>query len=408
MFRVVVTGIGALTPIGNNVSEFWNSLIDGKNGIDAITYFDVSESKYKLAAEIKDFNPLNIMDKSMMRKTDLFVQYAMSAVREAMNDSGIREYIVDEDLGVFFGSGVGGFDTFCSEHEAMLKGGYRKVSPQFIPKMIYNIAAGNIAIKYNAKGPNMAVSTACATSTTAIGEAYKTIKHGYAKAIICGGSEAAINPLAVAGFGNSLALSPSQDKNAASLPFDKRRNGFVLGEGAGALILEEYEHAIRRNAKIYAEVYGYGATCDAYHVTAPSPLPVACSKAIKDAMNGITDIDVSSIYFNAHGTGTPLNDKSETVAIKTVFGGRSNRLNISSIKSMTGHMLGAAGAVEAIAGIKALNESIIPPTINLNVPDEDCDLDYTPNKAKKADISFVLSNSLGFGGHNACISFKKI
>lgn len=407
MNRVVVTGMGAVTPIGNSVSEFWDSLIGGVNGIDTISYFDVSDSKFKLAAEIKNFEPTKRLDKLTARKTDLFVQYALYAAQEAMEDSGLEGQVPSEELGVYFGSGIGGFNTFCAEHEALLKGGPRRVTPQFISKMIYNIAAGNIAIHHKAMGPNMAVSTACATGTTAIGEAYRAIMHGYATAMICGGSEAAITPLAVAGFGNCLALSPSEDKDAASLPFDKRRGGFIMGEGAGALILEEYEHAVKRNAKIYAEVCGYGSTCDAYHVTAPSPDPVASSKAIKEALSD-TQVDAQYIYFNAHGTGTPLNDKSETAAIKAAFGDAAAAVHVSSTKSMTGHMLGAAGAVEAITSIKALCESIVPPTINLNEPDEECDLDYTPNTAKKTEIRLALSNNLGFGGHNACVAFKKI
>ena len=408
MNRVVVTGMGAVTPIGNSVPEFWDSLVNGKNGIDTITRFDVTESKFKLAAEIKNFEPLILLDKMTVRKTDLFVQYALYAAQEAMNDSALANQIKGEELGVYFGSGIGGFTTLCNEHEAMMSEGPRKVTPQFISKMIYNIAAGNIAIAFKATGPNIAVSTACATGTTAIGEAYRAIKHGYATAVICGGSEAAITPLTVAGFGNCLALSPCEDKNAASLPFDKRRSGFVLGEGAAALILEDYEHAVKRNAKIYAEVCGYGSTCDAYHVTSPSPDPTSAAKAITDSIADAGDIAAEYIYMNAHGTGTALNDKSETAAFKKAFGDRASDIHISSSKSMTGHMLGATGAAEAIAAIMAINTSIVPPTINLNEPDEECDLDYTPNVAKKAEIKLALSNNLGFGGHNACIAFRKI
>lgn len=408
MNRVVVTGMGAVTPIGNSVPEFWDSLVNGKNGIDTITRFDVTESKFKLAAEIKNFEPLILLDKMTVRKTDLFVQYALYAAQEAMNDSALANQIKGEELGVYFGSGIGGFTTLCNEHEAMMSEGPRKVTPQFISKMIYNIAAGNIAIAFKATGPNIAVSTACATGTTAIGEAYRTIKHGYATAVICGGSEAAITPLTVAGFGNCLALSPCEDKNAASMPFDKRRSGFVLGEGAAALILEDYEHAVKRNAKIYAEVCGYGSTCDAYHVTSPSPDPTSAAKAITDSIADAGDIAAEYIYMNAHGTGTALNDKSETAAFKKAFGDRASDIHISSSKSMTGHMLGATGAAEAIAAIMAINTSIVPPTINLNEPDEECDLDYTPNVAKKAEIKLALSNNLGFGGHNACIAFRKI
>lgn len=407
MKRVVVTGMGAVTPIGNDTASFWDGLISGKNGIDTITHFDVADSKYKLAAEVKGFDAAGALGKTTARKTDLFVQYALFAAGQAMEDSGLEGKVENERLGVYFGSGIGGFNTFCNEHQALLEGGPRKVSPLFIPKMIYNIASGNIAIRYKATGPSMAISTACATGTTAIGEAYRTIKHGYATAIICGGSEATITPLAVAGFGNCMALSASEDKNAASLPFDKRRAGFVMGEGAGALILEEYEHAVARNAHIYAEVCGYGSTCDAYHVTAPDPEAVASARAVTDAMEGIS-ADAGKIYINAHGTGTHLNDKTETAAFKRAFGEQAKSLHISSTKSMTGHMLGAAGAVEAIAAILALGNGLIPPTINLMEPDEECDLNYTPNVAVKADIDLVMSTSLGFGGHNACIAFKKV
>lgn len=408
MKRVVVTGLGAVTPVGNNVADFWDSLINGKNGIDTITYFDVSESKYKMAAEVKNFDPLTFLDKSTVRKTDLFVQYALAAAQEAMEDSSLEGNIESDKLGVYFGSGIGGFNSLCDEHEVLLNRGARRVSPLFVSKMIYNIAAGNIAIKHKANGPNMAVSTACATGTTAIGEAYRAIAHGYANAIICGGSEAAITPLSVAGFGNCMALSSSTDKNAASIPFDKRRNGFVMGEGGAVLILEEYQHAINRNAKIYAEVVGYGSTCDAYHITAPDPDATFTTRAISDAIAGCGDVNEKNIYFNTHGTSTPLNDKTETKAIKNVFKEKAYDLHISSTKSMTGHMLGAAGAAEAIASILALRDGIVPPTINYCEPDEECDLNYTPNKAVKADLTLAISTSLGFGGHNAAIAFKKI
>ncbi|NLL46001.1 MAG: beta-ketoacyl-ACP synthase II [Clostridiales bacterium] len=407
MKRVVVTGLGAVTPLGNDVKSFWDGLINGKNGIDFITHFDVGGFKHRLAAEVKGFDPLSFMDKNTARKTDIFVQYALSAAIEAMEDSGLEGNIKSDELGVYFGSGIGGFITLSQEHEALLSGGPRKVSPHFISKMIGNIAAGNIAIKYGATGPCICPVTACASGTSSIGEAYRAIKHGYAKAIICGGSEAAITPLALAGFGNATALTDSADRDAASLPFDKRRSGFVIGEGAGALILEEYEHALSRGANIYAEVCGYGSTCDAYHVTAPSPQVSASSKMISDAIKDAGEIDPSKIYINAHGTGTKLNDKTETAAIKLAFGEeRAKQIHISSTKSMTGHMLGAAGAAEAIAAILTLKNGIIPPTINLLEADEECDLNYTPNTAVKADIELALSSSLGFGGHNACLAFK--
>jgi 3-oxoacyl-[acyl-carrier-protein] synthase II len=406
--RVVVTGMGAVTPIGNTVGSFWDGLTNGKNGIGKITYFDTTGYKATLAAELKDFDPLCVMDKASVRKTDPFTRYALAAAAEAVADSGIEGCVDSAELGVYFGSGIGGFNTFCAEEQALLEGGPRKVNPHFIPKMISNIAAGTIAIRHGAHGPCMSVTTACATASSTIGEAYRAIKHGYAAAMICGGSEAAITPLGIAGFINCQALSESDDPNAASLPFDRRRDGFVMGEGAAALVLEEYEHARRRGAKIYAEVCGYGATCDAYHVTAPNPDVTASAKAVRDALADVRDTDAARIYVNAHGTGTKLNDKTETALLKSAFGEDAHRLHISSTKSMTGHMLGAAGAAEAIAAILALKNGLIPPTINLLEPDEDCDLDYTPLTAKRAELDIAASVSLGFGGHNACVAFKKL
>ncbi|MCI8554409.1 MAG: beta-ketoacyl-ACP synthase II [Clostridiales bacterium] len=408
MKRVVVTGMGAVTPVGNTTGEYWEALVRGVNGIAKIESFDVSGFKHTLAAQLKDFDPTQFIDKLTARKTDPFVQYALCAAQQAVDDSGILEKIDHEEFGVYFGSGIGGFETFCNEHQALLEQGPRKVTPQFVSKMIYNIAAGNIAIRFKAYGPNIAVSTACATGTTAVGEAYRAIRGGYATAIIAGGSEAAIAPLTLAGFGNCLALTPSSDPNAASLPFDKRRGGFVMGEGAGALVLEEYEHAVNRGATIYAEVCGYGSTCDAHHVTAPDPDAAHSARAIAQALKESGEFEASKIYINAHGTGTALNDKTETHAFKKVFGDAAYQLHISSTKSMTGHLLGAAGAIEAIAAVKALQTGVIPPTINLNEPDEDCDLNYTPNTAVTAAPELALSTSLGFGGHNACIAFKKV
>ena len=406
MKRVVITGLGAVTPIGCDVNSFWDGLKKGKNGIDYITRFDTSDFRVKLAAEINDFDPSLYMEKSEIRKTDRFVQFAVAAASQAVADSNIENNVDPERLGVYYGSGIGGFDTFVSEHNNLLARGPARVSPLFIPKMIPNMAAGNIAIKFAAKGPCISVSTACATGTTAIGEAYRAIQGGYADAIIAGGVDAAISPMAVAAFMNCMALCESEDKNAASIPFDKRRCGFVMGEGAGALIVEEYEHAKARNAKIYAEICGYGSTCDAHHVTAPDPEASASGKAISDCMKNIS-VSAEKIYFNAHGTSTPMNDKTETQALKNAFGGDAYKLNISSTKSMTGHLLGAAGAIEAIASIKALNENIVPPTIGYKEKDEECDLDYTPNTAKKTELKAALSASLGFGGHNACIGFVK-
>lgn len=408
MRRVVVTGVGAVTPVGNCAPDFWEALKNGKNGIGPITRYDAADSKYKLAAEVKEFDPSKYIEKAAARKLDRFAQFALVAAGEAMEDSALESSLPAEELAVYFGSGIGGFETFCESHAVLQEKGARRVSPLFIPKMINNIAAGNIAIRHQAKNACVAVSTACATGTTAIGEAYRAVLHGYATAAICGGSEAAITPLAVAGFGSCMALSPSEDADAASLPFDKRRGGFVMGEGAGALILEEYEHAKARGAKIYAEVVGYGSTCDAHHVTAPEESGTASGRAIAQALEGLAGIPAEKLYLNAHGTGTALNDKTETMAIKNAFGeAAAQQLHISSTKSMTGHMLGAAGAAEAIAAIFALQENIVPPTINLKEADEACDLHYTPNVAEKAELEGVLSVSLGFGGHNACVAFKK-
>lgn len=407
MRRVVVTGMGAVTPIGNSVPEFQEALFAGKNGIDTITKYDVTDSKYKMAGEVKDFDAAAVFGKAAARKLDPFSQYALAAAREAMAQSGLEGNVENDRFGVCFGSGVGGITTLMEEHVSLLEKGARRVSPLFVPKMIYNIAAGNLAIEFHANGPCTAISTACATGTTAIGEGYRTILHGYADAMLCGGSEAAINPLTIAGFGNCQALSASEDRNCASVPFDKRRNGFVMAEGAGVLILEEYEHAVKRGATIIAEVCGYGSTCDAYHVTAPDPNAENTAKAFLQAFQEGTDL--SRVYVNAHGTSTPLNDKTETAALKRAFTEEGARkLHISSSKSMTGHMLGATGAVEAIASILALVNDTVPPTINYVEPDPECDLDYTPNTAVKTPIDLAMSSSLGFGGHNAVIAFKKI
>ncbi|WP_426348657.1 beta-ketoacyl-ACP synthase II [Alloiococcus sp. CFN-8] len=408
MNRVVITGMGAITPIGNDVDSFWKGLLAGKNGIGPITRFDTSEYKAKLAAEIKDFDPLLYMEKSEARKRDLFTQYAVAAASQAVSDSGIIDNINPEDFGVYFGSGVGGLITMSEESEKLLNNGPRKVSPFYIPMMIANIAAGTIAMKYNAQGACIPVITACATGSSCIGEAYRAIKHGYAKAIIAGGSEASITPIAVAGFTNCKALTLSEDPNKASIPFDKDRSGFVMGEGAGALVLEEYSHAKARGAKIYAELKGYGSTCDAYHITAPHPEAEASSKAIVNAIKETGLVDEARIYINAHGTSTPLNDVSETLAIKKALGDKAYKALVSSTKSMTGHMLGAAGAVEAIAAILALKEGVVPPTIGLVEEDSECDLDYVKGEKREADLALALSISLGFGGHNACLAFTKV
>lgn len=408
--RVVVTGIGAMTPLGNSALETWENIVAGKNGIDYITRFDITDFKAKLAAEVKNFEPTLYMPRGEVRKYDLYTQFGLAAATQAVEDSGILGKVESDRFGVYAGSGIGGIYTTITEHSKLLEGGNKKVSPFFVPMIISNMSAGVIAQKFKAEGASLPIVTACATGTNSIGEAFRAIRFGYADAIIAGGSEAAINELSVAGFINCMALSQSEDKNAASLPFDARRAGFVMGEGSAMLVLEEYEHAVARGAKIYAEVTGYGNSNDAYHMTAPNPEATASSKAIKFAATegGITDSDCSNIYVNAHGTGTPLNDKTETKALKTTFGDNAYKLKISSTKSMTGHMLGAAGAIEAIISIMALKEGIVPPTINYSVPDPECDLNITPNIAVKADLKFALSTSLGFGGHNACVCFKKI
>lgn len=407
MRRVVITGMGAVTPIGNNVAEFKEAMFAGKNGIDTITKFDVSDSKWTLAGEVKNFDVAAMFGKPAVKNIDMFTLYAMAAADEAMEQSGIQGKIESDRIGVCFGSGIGGMDTLCTEHQNLLEKGARKVSPRFVPKMIYNIAAGNLAIRYNANGPCTAVSTACATGATAIGEAYRTILHGYADAMICGGSEAAINALTVAGFGNCQALSTASDKDNACMPFDKRRNGFIMAEGAGVMVLEEYEHAVARGANIIAEVCGYGSTCDAHHVTAPDPEAKYTAKAFLDAYDNC-GVPAEKIYVNAHGTSTPLNDATETAALKRAFGEDAKKLHISSTKSMTGHMLGATGTVEAIAAVLALTEGLVPPTINYKEADPELDLDYTPNTAVKADLELAMSSNLGFGGHNAVVAFKKV
>ena len=409
MRRVVVTGLGAVTPVGNDVETMWNSLINGVSGVDVITNFDTSDLKVKIAAQVKDFDATKYIEKKEIRKTDLYTQYAVAAAQQAIDDSGIMGTIAEDRFGVYVGAGIGGMHAFTDNVLAMDKGGARKVSPYFVPMMIANIAAGTVAIRFKAKGVCVPIVTACATGSHSIGEAFHAIKNGYADAIIAGGAEAAVTPLSIAGFSNCKALTTNPDPKTASVPFDKRRDGFVIGEGAGVLILEEYEHAKARGAKIYAEICGYGNTCDAHHITAPDPEAEGPSRAIKIAFEEaqVTDSDV--IYINAHGTSTPLNDKTETKAIKLALGEeRAREINISSTKSMTGHMLGAAGGVEGVVAALAIKEGIIPPTIGYEVPDVECDLNYTPNKAEKKDITVAASTSLGFGGHNACIVFRKV
>ncbi|MBR4944150.1 MAG: beta-ketoacyl-ACP synthase II [Peptococcaceae bacterium] len=410
MKRVVVTGLGVISPVGNDVASFWLSLIEGKCGIGPITAFDTTDFKVKIAAEVKDFDPQLYMEKGEARKQDAFSQYAVAASSQAMQDSGLvsGENIDAFRLGVYIGSGTGGMQTFMNESAKLFEKGPGRVSPFFVPMMIGNMAAGNVALKFHAQGPSLPIMTACATSTNAIGEAYRTIKHGYADAIIAGGSEATVIEMAVAGFTNCMALTQNTDSTCASIPFDKRRNGFVMGEGAGILVLEEYEHAIARGARIYAEVCGYSNTNDAHHMTAPDPDAKGSSRAIQLALEEAGYTGQDELYINAHGTSTPLNDKTETKAIKLALGEEAaHKAHISSTKSMTGHMLGAAGGVEAIATVLALKNSIIPPTIGYAEPDPECDLDYTPNHAVQADVTLGISTSLGFGGHNGCLAFRK-
>jgi len=405
--RVVVTGMGAVTPVGNDVKTFWDGLVSGKNGIGPITKFDASGYKVKLAAEVRDFHPEDYMEKPMLRRTDLYCQYAMAATAQAMEDSGIAGKVAPERLGVYIGSGIGGMKTFIEECTKLNAGGPRKVSPLFIPKLIANIAAGNVAVRYHAQGPSLCVVTACATSAHCIGEAYRAIQRGDADAIITGGAEATINGLGIAGFTNCMALSKSQDPARASIPFDRERNGFVMGEGGAILILEEYEHALSRGAKVYAELCGYGNTNDAYHMTAPQPDGIGAARAIRAAVREAGVAPDAKLYINAHGTSTTLNDRTETLAFKRALGPQARTALVSSTKSMTGHMLGATGAAEAIAAVLALKTGVVPPTIGYRVPDPECDLDYVPNKARKAKLDFSLSTNLGFGGHNACLVFRK-
>ncbi len=409
MCRVVITGMGVVSPVGNTLADFWNSLTGGRCGVGKIERFDASSLKVSLDAEVKDFNPKDYYDSMQeIRRSDLFMQYATAAALEAVDDSRILESDLDKNrFGVYIGSGIGGIGTTLSQSKKLMDKGPDMVSPFFVPMMIGNMAAGAVSIRFGAKGPTLPIVTACATSTHTIGEAFRAIKHGYADAIIAGGSEASINELAMAGFINCQALSLADKPEEGSLPFDKRRGGFVMGEGAGILILEEYERAKKRGAKIYAEMTGYGNTSDAYHITAPEPEGEGAVRAIKNAVSEAGITDCKKLYVNAHGTGTHLNDEMETKALKAVFGKGAYELHISSTKSMTGHMMGATGAAEAIASAKALQEGIIPPTVGLMEKDEKCDLDYTPQKAVKADITHAISTSLGFGGHNACIALKK-
>lgn len=406
--RVVVTGVGAVSPIGNDAETTWKNLVDGVCGIEEISAFDTSDLKVHIAGTVKNFDPTEYIEKRDVKKTDLYCQYAIAAAQQAVDDSKILGTVDENRLGVYIGAGIGGLNTFVENTVALHENGPRKVSPFFIPKMIGNIATGNVAIRFNAKGVSLSVMSACATGTNSIGEAFHAIKAGYADAIIAGGAEAVVAPLTIAGFQNMKALSTNPDPKKASRPFDKNRDGFVMGEGAGILVLEEYEHAKARGAKIYAEFAGYGNTCDAHHVTAPDPEGAGLARAIEIAFDEAKISDDAQVYINAHGTSTHLNDLTETLAIKKALGSKAYDASISSTKSMTGHMLGATGAIEAIAAVLAIRDGIIPPTINLDEPDEELDLDYTPNKAKKRNVDVAASTNLGFGGHDACVVFKKI
>ena len=407
--RVVVTGIGAITPLGNNVADTWAGMKNGKNGIAPITLFDTEKFKAKLAAEVKGFDPKEYLEVNEVLRTDRYAQFAVAAAQQAVDESGVEGTVMPERFAVIFGTGIGGISTFETEHTKLMEKGPRRVSSLFVPMMIGNMAAGMIAIRHDCRGSAMPAVTACASGSNAIGEAMRLVRHGYADAVITGGAEAAIVPSAIAGFINMQALCTSENPNEASLPFDKRRGGFVIGEGAVALILEEYEHAKARGAKIYGEVCGYGSTCDAYHITAPHPDARGGAQAMMDAMKEAGYTDTDTVYVNAHGTGTPMNDVIETAAIKKALGeDNAKKAYVSSTKSMTGHMLGAAGAIEALACLFALNEGVIPPTIHLDEQDENCDLNCVPNTAVEADITLALSNSLGFGGHNACLAFRKV
>lgn len=407
--RVVVTGVGAIAANGNTATEMWENMKKGVNGIDYISSLDTTDMPVKVAGEIKNFDPLLYMDKKQVRRMDKYCRYAMAAGSQAMEDAGFKEGDYDPyRFGVIIGSGTGGLETAQNEVTKLNEKGFGKTSPLFIPMMIGNMGSGNLSIKYGLKGHNTTVTTACASGTHSIGDAFRIIRHGYADLMLAGGAEGALTPLALSGFCGLKALSLSQDKDRASIPFDAERNGFVIGEGAGVLVLEEYEHAKKRGAKIYAEICGYGATADAYHMTAPIPSAEGAIHAMRFAIEdaGIKPEQVE--YVNAHGTSTQLNDAAETLAVKEVFGDHAKDMIMSSTKSMTGHLLGAAGAVEAVASVMTIVDGFIPPTINYKVPDPECDIDCCPNEGRSADVNYALSNSLAFGGHNAVLVFGKV
>lgn len=406
--RVVVTGVGAVTPLGNDVATSWSNLIQGKSGIGPLTRLNPDDFPAKVAGEVKDFQPEKYINPKDVRKMDRFTHYAIAAALEAVEDA---QLVINEDnahrVGVWIGSGIGGIETIENQHKNFLERGYRRVSPFFVPMLIPDMAAGQVSILLGAKGINSCTVTACATGTNSIGDAFKAIQRGDADVMVTGGTEAPITNMAMAGFSSARALSTNPNPKTASRPFDKNRDGFVIAEGAGIVILEELEHALRRNAKIYAEVVGYGMTGDAYHITAPAPEGEGGARSMQMALDDAGMRPEEIEYINAHGTSTEYNDKFETAAIKKVFGEHAYQIPVSSTKSMTGHLLGASGAVEAIFSVLAIKESVIPPTINLETPDPDCDLDYVPNEARRQPVHAVLSNSFGFGGHNATLIFKK-
>ena len=406
--RVVITGLGAITPIGNNVEEFWKGIKQGKCGIDQITEFDASNYKVKLAGEVKNYNPEEYFERREAKRMDKFSQFAIIAAREAWKDSGLdKEKENMERIGVIVGSGIGGLGTIEKENRSLVEKGPDRVSPMYIPMAIGNMAAGNIAIDLGTKGESISMVTACASGTHCIGESFRMIKHGYQDIVIAGGTEASITPTGIAGFANIKALTQTTDKNRASIPFDKERSGFVMGEGAGIVVLEELEHAKARGAKIYAEIVGYGATSDAYHITSPAPGGEGGARAMKIAIEEARVKPEDITYINAHGTSTHLNDSSETQAVKTAFGDAAKTVMVSSTKGNTGHLLGAAGGVEAVVCAKAIQDDFVPPTINYKVPDEECDLDIVPNEGRNVKVEYAMSNSLGFGGHNSSILLKK-
>ncbi|MBQ8998746.1 MAG: beta-ketoacyl-ACP synthase II [Clostridium sp.] len=406
--RVVITGLGAITPIGNNIDSFWEGIKLGKNGIDEISLFNAENLKVKMAAEVKDFDPSNFIDKKEAKRMDRYTQFAVIAAEESIKDSNLDFNTLNrERIGVMFGSGIGGLCTIESQIRTLVAKGPNRVSPLTIPMAISNIASGTIAIKHGILGSTLSLTSACATSTHCIGEAYRSIKDGYLDIVVAGGAEASICEFGIAGFQSLTALSRSEDRNRASIPFDKERNGFVMGEGAGSLILEDLDSALKRGAKIYAEVVGYGSTCDAYHITSPCLDGDGAYRAMRDAL---TDADITAdkiSYINAHGTSTEINDKVETLAIKKALGDNYMNAYVSSTKSMTGHLLGAAGAIEAIVSIKALQDNFVPATINYVNEDEDCDLNLVVNEGKESNVEYTMSNSLGFGGHNGTLIFKK-